>query len=426
MVAGPWPAGVDFKDLEDVLVTVGEGARGRARDSGLEGRGRTGKGREARPGHLVTAPAEMRRALHEGEDMTGASLLGPGADGPKADAGRLEGLDSRGRVVAERLEVRALAGSSPEVETPLARVHADAEASSPDRPGAAAADVAGRRGPRGASHDDESRATARRDGVVRASFRSSPPLGRRPDARDSPTLVARPRQPALLRRGNTKLGPDLIWTFSLPAEQTCPGATDACRAACYAKKGRYAFSRIRGLYARNLEESRRGDFAARVASEVRLAAIRVVRIHGSGDFYDAGYVGRWAGVARRRPEATFYAYTRSWRLPEVRDALRGLAALPNVHLWYSADRDSGPPPRDRGVRIAWMIAAGEAPATVPIEADLAFRVRDDGPLKWANGVQVCPYEQGVGRKVPRITCDRCRICFSTPRAERTCTIGRAT
>lgn len=240
----------------------------------------------------------------------------------------------------------------------------------------------------------------------------------RPSPRGGRAADDRTRPAALLRRGNTKLGPDLIWTFSLPAVGTCPGATDACRAACYATKGRYQFRSIQGLYARNLAESRRRDFAATIAGEVRRQAIRVVRIHGSGDFYSAAYALKWAAIARRRPEATFYAYTRSWARPAIRRALAGLAALPNVHLWYSADSDSGRPPADPGVRVAWMVAAGEGPGSVPAAADLAFRVRDDGPLKRANGVLVCPYEQGVERKIPRITCDVCRICFSPQRPKK--------
>ena len=205
----------------------------------------------------------------------------------------------------------------------------------------------------------------------------------------------------------------MIWTFSLPAEDTCPGATDACRSVCYAKSGRYVFPSIRGLYARNRERAAGPDFVDDVAAEIRAKFVRVVRIHGSGDFDSPGYVRKWAEVARRRPGTTFYAYTRSWRVPAVREALRPFARMKNVRLWYSADRDSGPPPRDAGVRIAWMLGAGDDPASVPRRADLAFRAGGDGPLKRANGALVCPYEQGVPLKAPRITCDRCGICFAS-------------
>lgn len=226
------------------------------------------------------------------------------------------------------------------------------------------------------------------------------------------------RSPALLRRGNGKLGPNLIWTFSLPARETCPGATDACRKACYAAKGRLAGAAIKGLYARNLVESRRRDFAATLAGEVRRGGARVVRLHVAGDFYSAAYVRKWIDVARRCPDCVFFGYTRSWRTLRIRAALREFAAEPNVDLWYSADSESGPPPRDPGVRTAWMLAAAEGPDSVPADVDLVFRVRHATPLKRAGGVLVCPYENGVPLKTPRITCDKCRICFPKIRRPR--------
>ena len=218
----------------------------------------------------------------------------------------------------------------------------------------------------------------------------------------------------LLSRGNSKLGPSLIWTFSTPAVATCPGSSPVCRAACYARAGRFAFPAVRGRYARNLTRASEPSFVDDLVDEARRHFVRVVRIHGSGDFHSAAYVGRWAEVADRLPRVVFYAYTRSWRIPAIRETLVDFARRPNVRLWYSGDRDAGPPPRDPGVRTAWMIAPGEGPGSVPASADLAFRVRRRGPLKRANGVLVCPYEQGVPRSCPPITCERCRICFDRP------------
>ncbi|WP_165252928.1 GP88 family protein [Paludisphaera soli] len=221
-------------------------------------------------------------------------------------------------------------------------------------------------------------------------------------------------RPPLLCRGNSKLGRELIWTFSTPAVAACPGATPACRASCYARSGRFAFPSVKTRHARNLARAEGPGFVADLVDQVRRDFVRVVRVHGSGDFHSAGYVGLWAEAARICRSTVFFAYTRSWRAPEIRGALADFAGLPNVRLWYSGDRDSGPPPRDPGVRTAWMIGPGEPPGSVPASADLAFRVRRSGPLKRANCVLVCPYEQAVPRSCPPISCERCRICFDRP------------
>src|SRR5207244_4362697 len=84
------------------------------------------------------------------------------------------------------------------------------------------------------------------------------------------------------------------------------------------------------------------------------------------------YVRQWASVAAAAPDTTFYAYTRSWRVPGIREALEEFAALPNVRLWYSADRDTGLPERvPAGVRVAWLETLEEE--DVPPQADLVFR-----------------------------------------------------
>ena len=92
-----------------------------------------------------------------------------------------------------------------------------------------------------------------------------------------------------------------------------------------------------------------------------------------------------------------------------------------MSLWFSVDRDSGPPPIVPHVRQAYLLAVGEADAGVLADADLVFRVplpRRPGrsnayarPAKRANGVLICPKEQGINRKV-EITCSSCRICFA--------------
>jgi hypothetical protein len=218
---------------------------------------------------------------------------------------------------------------------------------------------------------------------------------------------------------NARLGP-AIHAFNLPAEpDLCIGASPACEAACYAKA--FLFRIQLGRHRRNHERSLEAGFSGALIAEVRRGLVRVVRVHASGDFYDADYARKWAEVARACPGTAFFAYTRSWRCEEVLAELIGLARLPNVHLWFSEDRDTGRPPVLPRIRRAYLLAGGEAEADVPADADLVFRVplpRRPGlpnaytrPAKRANGVLICPKEQGIVRRV-ELTCSTCRICFA--------------
>lgn len=235
---------------------------------------------------------------------------------------------------------------------------------------------------------------------------SSPPRGV-PEGR----LLAGPH--------NARLG-TLVHAFNLPAEaDLCVGASPACSAACYAKGFLFRIQHRR--HRLNYERSLEPRFPGVMAAEVRRSCARVVRVHVSGDFYDAAYVRKWAAVARACPSTAFFAYSRSWRHEDVLDQLIGLAHLPNVFLWFSDDRDTGPSPAVPRVRRAYLLSSGEAEAAVPRGVDSVFRVplpRHPGhpnayarPAKWANGSLICPKEQGIARSV-ELTCSSCRLCFT--------------
>src|SRR5262249_54635561 len=156
----------------------------------------------------------------------------------------------------------------------------------------------------------------------------------------------------LLTLGNAKLG-DGIFAFSLPAVTSCPGSTPTCRKECYALRGHFPLQARR--FRRNLKAAREERFAARMIREITRRFVGCVRIHVAGDFFSADYVRAWAAVARACPQTRFYAYTRSWRHPEIAVALAELARLPNVRLWWSADKDTAVPDRTpRRVRLCWM------------------------------------------------------------------------
>jgi hypothetical protein len=210
----------------------------------------------------------------------------------------------------------------------------------------------------------------------------------------------------LLQQGNTKLG-EGIYTFSLPAVSTCPGSSPACRQECYARRGRFLF--LERQYRRYLEASRDEGFAARLASEIRRRWVACVRIHVSGDFYSADYVGKWVQITQACPQTRFFACTRSWRHADIALALAKLSRLKNVRLWYSCDRDTGVPvSHPNRVKLCWMQTGEE---DLPARADLVFRVQRlrKHVAKRIGLALVCPVENGATGR--RTDCGRCRVCI---------------
>jgi hypothetical protein len=217
-----------------------------------------------------------------------------------------------------------------------------------------------------------------------------------------------PRRRHLLTAGNTHLGAALF-SFSIPAAATCPGATDACLAHCYALKFRFrhypdVVARHHANWNRTLDPER---FAADMGREIRQRSAGIVRIHVSGDFYNAAYTRAWLKVVRSCPRTTFLFYTRSWRVPEIAPLLVELASRPTVFAWWSEDRDSGPCRLPGGRRCYLAVDAADE-AAVPQDVDLVFRARHRAPRKWCGSVWTCAKEQGVPHG---LTCSSCRRCF---------------
>src|SRR5579871_1492877 len=158
----------------------------------------------------------------------------------------------------------------------------------------------------------------------------------------------------LLARGNDKIG-SKIFAYNLPARTTCPGMS-AVYSACYATKGRWLFPAVRSGLEWNLRTARRRHFTEDMVEELRRRKVRLLRLHSSGDFFDATYTGRWAEILDRSPNVVAYAYTRSWRVGGIRPALEELADPPRMRLWYSADADTGMPSAvPARVRVAWLL-----------------------------------------------------------------------
>lgn len=184
---------------------------------------------------------------------------------------------------------------------------------------------------------------------------------------------------AITSRGNPKLGrrvPNFSTIMGLPSEGgTCPGASDWCRANCYAKRPARQYTNVRARWTENADAVRAGMMPVIPANAT------VYRVHVSGDFYDAAYVHAWRFLAESRPEVKFWAYTRSWRVHGLRKALEKLRALPNFELFASTDLSITEATPD-GWRVAY--------------------IDDDGRY---TGYE-CPEQNG--RKAD---CDACGYCF---------------
>jgi hypothetical protein len=215
--------------------------------------------------------------------------------------------------------------------------------------------------------------------------------------------------------GNSKLGM-LIAGWSLPPgeEKTCPGETPACRMSCYAKAGFFRMQSTKDAHEKNLLLSQQPDFAEWMTAKIRVLSAPVVRVHVSGDYYDNEYTQKWGQIIRSLRTTTFFSYTRSWQIPELLPELLQLASHPNMHLWWSLDRDASDAPYVSGIRRAYMAMDDADAAAAPADCDLVFRVRPKTVMKKANTVFVCPPENGV--KLPaHITCSKCGVCWAGKR-----------
>ena len=131
-------------------------------------------------------------------------------------------------------------------------------------------------------------------------------------------------------KGNAKLSKE-IYTFSLPAGFTCPAAhlcasyaermtgkiTDGKHMSfrCFAASQESTFPNVRAARWHNfdlLAKVKNDSFAmaSLILSSLDMSA-KIVRIHVSGDFFNAAYFRAWSYVAMHRENTRFYAYTKS-------------------------------------------------------------------------------------------------------------------
>lgn len=135
-------------------------------------------------------------------------------------------------------------------------------------------------------------------------------------------------------KGNAKLDGNkkVIYTFSLPAGWTCPGALD-CKSKVVVKDDKRrikdgkdtkfrCFAASQEVLYTNTYKQRQFNIAALRSARSTPAKFRLishslpkkaeyVRIHVSGDFFSKGYFAAWILVAAAHPNVIFYAYTKS-------------------------------------------------------------------------------------------------------------------
>jgi len=135
-------------------------------------------------------------------------------------------------------------------------------------------------------------------------------------------------------KGNAKLDgyKKPIYTFSLPAGFTCPGAKDCKSKAkvkdgkrfiqdgkdtvfrCFAASQEVLYTNTYNARQHNLAELRKCKTAkqkAKLISDSLPKNAQIVRIHVSGDFFSQTYFDAWTIVAKDNPGVIFYAYTKS-------------------------------------------------------------------------------------------------------------------
>jgi hypothetical protein len=129
--------------------------------------------------------------------------------------------------------------------------------------------------------------------------------------------------PWLLGRGNSELGAEGIYHWSLPAWvvelpwgghfNVCPSAS-ACAPLCYARKGTYQFSNVKAAHMRNLLLTLQDlpEFERQMTEEVQHPRYQggYVRIHDSGDFHSQDYLEAWLRIIRSAKGVRFYCYTK--------------------------------------------------------------------------------------------------------------------
>ncbi len=207
--------------------------------------------------------------------------------------------------------------------------------------------------------------------------------------------------------------------------------TKECGPKCYAATLMRIYPAVATKYARNLKLANSPEFVEYMIANI--PADCQFRIHVSGDFKDADYVHKWIQICRYRPDVTFYAYTRSWQLPEIWKAIRALHSFSNVNVNLSVDDETGKPRVYNAKAYRWCYLTHNDSAPDWMRADdIIFRSNYSGHKRRRKNAEkkqldpdtvaplihklvgvVCPLERG--RDIPNFSCAKCRLCVDKPK-----------
>ncbi len=143
----------------------------------------------------------------------------------------------------------------------------------------------------------------------------------------------------LLKKGNSKLGKG-IWTFSIPAIETCPNRSNMCEKSCYTMKGPSMFKNVRSSREISYKISKQDTFVTDLNNELsRKRGNVVVRVHVEGDFYDLNYMSKWVQIIEQNQNHKFFMFTRQWRDSSFTPLIRRIHDLPNAEIFASVDEE---------------------------------------------------------------------------------------
>ena len=204
--------------------------------------------------------------------------------------------------------------------------------------------------------------------------------------------------------------PAIANAFGLTAGVTCPGITGICGKVCYATAIE-RYPSVKGVVGRNATalmdatpldmRQMLADMVGEYVAEHRRKAPgtpMMFRIHWDGDFFSVDYAEAWRDVALIFPAVSFWAYTRN---PDV---IGVLIDVPNIGLYFSADRDNW----DIAVRLR-----REYPSLRLAVMDATFAdARALYAGEFGRPLGACPEQAG---RVPLIdadggACAKCRLC----------------
>lgn len=120
---------------------------------------------------------------------------------------------------------------------------------------------------------------------------------------------------------------------------TCPGATTACKKACYAQKI-HSFNNIE-CRVRNTLTSMFANFSDLINEIIQHYTFynTIIRIHEAGDFYSTNYFKKWIQIIKENPDRQFLSYTKT--AGTITQYLKEKDNLSNYSYRFSLDNSSG-------------------------------------------------------------------------------------